>query len=109
MTISSPSAQGSGSYGNRLGWLLPIRNGTTPPATNALVWFTSPDSAEDSRFTSMCWPRPVSWRWLSAARTPIVACSPAMTSKSATPARYGSPSVSPVRLMNPEIACTMRS
>ena len=35
VTISSPSAQGSGSYGNRLGWLLPIRNGTTPPATNA--------------------------------------------------------------------------
>ena len=107
--ISSPSEHGSGSYGNRLGWLLPIRNGTTPPATYALVWLTSPDSAEDSRLTSTCWPRPVSCRVFSAARMPIVACSPAITSKTEMPARYGSPSGSPVRLIRPEIACTIRS
>ena len=33
VTISSLSAAGSGSYGVRLGWELPIRNGTTPPVT----------------------------------------------------------------------------
>ena len=58
--ISSPSAQGSGSYGNRLGWAFPIRNGTTPPATTALDWFTRPDSADDMRLTSTCCRRPVS-------------------------------------------------
>ena len=62
VTIRSPSAHGSGSYGNRLGWLLPIRNGTTPPATYALDWLTMPDSADDIRLTSTCWPRPVSSR-----------------------------------------------
>jgi hypothetical protein len=48
-------------------------------------------------------------RFTSAASTPIVACSPAMTSKTEMPARYGSPSGSPVRLISPDIACTMRS
>ena len=71
---------------------MPIRNGTTPPATKAPVWFTSPDMAEASRLISTCWPRPVSCRWLSAARTPMVACRPEITSNTATPARYGSPS-----------------
>ena len=33
VTIRSPSPVGSGSYGNRLGWEFPIRNGVSPPAT----------------------------------------------------------------------------
>ena len=107
--ISSPSEHGSGSYGNRLGWLLPIRNGTTPPATKAPVWFTRPDMADASRLISTCWPRPVSCLWLSAARIPMVACRPEITSNTATPARYGSPSGSPVTLISPEVAWTMRS
>ena len=32
VTMRSPAPVGSGSYGNRLGWELPMRNGTTPPA-----------------------------------------------------------------------------
>ena len=107
--IRSPSAQGSGSYGNRLGWLLPIRYGTVPPATYALEWLTRPDRAEESRLTSTCWPRPVSCRWCSAASTPMVACSPAITSNTEIPARYAGPSGSPVRLISPEMACTIRS
>src|SRR5215203_1569881 len=107
--IKSPSAQGSGSYGNRLGWLFPIRKGTTPPATTALEWLTKPDSAEESRFTSTCCPRPVSSRLWRAASTPMAACRPAITSKTEMPARYGGPSESPVRLIRPDIAWTIRS
>ena len=39
----------------------------------------------------------------------MVACIPDITSKTAMPARYGGPSGSPVRLIRPDIACTMRS
>lgn len=39
----------------------------------------------------------------------MVACIPAITSKTEIPARNGSPSGSPVRLISPEIACTIRS
>jgi len=88
---------------------LPIRKGTVPPATYALDWFTSPESAEDSRLTSTCWPCPDFSRARSAARIPMVAWRPAITSKTEMPARYGGPSGSPVRLISPEIACTMRS
>ncbi len=62
VTMSSPSPVGRGSYGNRLGCALPIRYGTTPPVTQALVWFTIPDSAEDSRLASTCCPAPVAAR-----------------------------------------------
>ena len=87
VTISSPSAVGSASYGNRLGCALPIRVGVAPAATTAPEWLTSPDSAEESRLTSTCWPRPVAARSCSAASTPISACSPAITSKTEMPAR----------------------
>ena len=40
---------------------------------------------------------------------PITACSPAITSNTEIPARYGGPSGSPVRLISPEMACTIRS
>ena len=53
ITISSPSPVGSGSYGNRDRCALPIRCGTTPPATYAEVWLTSADSAVDSRLVSI--------------------------------------------------------
>ena len=109
MTISSPSAVGSGSYGKRLGCALPMRCGTAPPATYALVWLTSPESAADMRSTSTRWPRPVRSRSRSAARIPMAVCIPDMTSKTDIPARYGGPSGSPVRLIRPDIACTMRS
>ncbi len=65
--------------------------------------------ADASKLTSTCWPRPVSCRTFSAARIPMVACSPAITSNMATPARNGSPPGSPVTLIRPEMACTMRS
>ena len=39
----------------------------------------------------------------------MFACSPAITSKTEMPARYGGPSGSPVRLIRPEIAWTIRS
>jgi hypothetical protein len=85
--IISPSAVGSASYGNRLGCELPIRVGVTPAATTAAEWLTSPDSAEDIRLTSTCWPRPVDSRACSAASTPISACIPDITSKTEMPAR----------------------
>ena len=37
-----------------------------PPATYALDWLTIPDSADESRLTSTCCPRPVRWRSCSA-------------------------------------------
>ena len=39
----------------------------------------------------------------------MVACRPAITSKTEMPARYGGPSGSPVRLIRPLMACTIRS
>ncbi len=39
-----------------------MRNGTTPPATYALVWLTIADRADDIRLTSTCWPSPVAVR-----------------------------------------------
>ena len=39
----------------------------------------------------------------------MVACSPAITSKTEMPARYGPLSGLPVRLISPDIACTIRS
>jgi hypothetical protein len=39
----------------------------------------------------------------------MVACIPDITSKTEMPDRYGGPSESPVRLISPEIACTIRS
>ena len=39
----------------------------------------------------------------------MAVCSPAMTSNIEMPARYGGPSGSPVRLISPDMACTMRS
>ena len=107
--ISSPSAHGSGSYGNRLGWLLPIRKGTTPPATNALVWFTSPDSAEDEQ---------VDLDVLAlAGRVAVVergehadgGVQPGHDVEQRDAGPVGLAVGSPVRLMKPEIACTIRS
>ena len=66
-------------------------------------------SAVDSRLTSTCWPCPVASRWRRAARTPITDCSPLMMSNTDTPLRYAGPSGSPVRLIRPEAACTIRS
>ena len=88
---------------------MPIRNGTTPAAAKALVWFTMPDIADAIRLASRCWPSPVSFLWLSAARIAIVVCSPAITSNAEMPARYGGPSGSPVSDISPDIACTIRS
>ena len=100
---------GSGSYGNTLGCALPIRYGTTPAVAYAELWLTSPDSADDSRLTSTRWPSPVASRCRSAARMPITAWLPAITSNTEMPARYGGPSGSPVRLISPDAACTIRS
>jgi hypothetical protein len=44
-----------------------------------------------------------------AGLVPMVACRPEITSNTATPARYGSPSASPVTLIRPDTAWTMRS
>ena len=86
-TMRSLSLVGKGSYGNTLGCALPIRNGTTPPAAYAELWFTRPVSAEDNRLTSTSWPWPVASRWRSAARMPITAWLPAITSNTEMPAR----------------------
>ena len=88
---------------------MPIRNGTTPPVTQALVWLTIPDSADDSRLASTCCPAPVAARSYRAATMPNAVCSPAITSKTEIPARNGGPPGSPVRLISPDMACTIRS
>ena len=88
---------------------MPIRNGTTPPAAYALVWFTIPDRALAMRLASTSWPWPVAARWLSAARIAMVVCSPAITSNTEMPERYAGPSGEPVMLISPDMACTMRS
>ena len=39
---------------------------------------------------------------------PIAVCRPVITSNSEIPDRYGGPSGSPVRLISPDMACTMQ-
>lgn len=57
----------------------------------------------------MCWPLPVVRRPSTAARIPMVACRPVMTSTSATPTFVGSPFSAPDRLMSQPTAWTSRS
>ena len=82
--------------------------GTTPPARYAEAWFTIPDSSDVSSDTDTRCPSPVASRCRSAARIPNAACSPVITSTSATPAFAGRPG-SPVTLISPPTACTSRS
>jgi hypothetical protein len=107
--ISSPSPVGIGSYGYRLRWALPIRWGTTPPATYAEVWFTSADNADESRFVSIRCPMPVRARWCSAATIPSAECRPVITSNTEMPDRNGGPSGDPVKLISPDTPCTNKS
>ena len=92
-----------------LGWRFPIRPGTTPPLANAEDWLTRAANADDSRFTSMNWPRPLTPLSASAATMPTVAYRPVITSTTATPVLVGGPPDSPVMLMKPLAACTMKS
>src|SRR2546430_5664593 len=57
----------------------------------------------------MCWPRPVRSRCASAARIAVAAYMPVRMSVMATPTFIGSPSGSPVMLINPPIAWTRKS
>ena len=92
-----------------LGWALPIRPGVTPAAVWAVDWFTSAASRQVSRFSSTAWPWPVRSRWRRAARMPVVANRPVITSTSATPTFCGSPSGAPVTLIRPPTAWSSRS
>ena len=67
------------------------------------------DKSEESKLTSISWPSPDKLRWLSAAKIPIVACIPVITSTSATPTFVGWPGAGPVTLINPPIAWTNKS
>src|ERR1700689_678456 len=54
-----------------------------------------PDIADAISDASRCWPSPVAFLWLSAARIAIVVCRPAITSNAEMPARYGGPAGAP--------------
>jgi hypothetical protein len=59
--------------------------------------------------TSMCCPRPVAARAMSAAMMELLAQRPAVRSVTATPTLTGAPSASPVMCMRPNSASTMTS
>ena len=96
-------------YGTMFGCAVPIGPGTTPPIRWLAAWFTIAATLASNSATLTCRPRPVASRSRSAARMPIAAYRPVITSSSATPAFVGSPSRSPVTLISPESACTMMS
>ncbi len=57
----------------------------------------------------MYWPRPVRSRAMQAVRMPTAQYSPADRSATGTPHLAGSPPLSPVTLISPDIAWAMRS
>src|SRR5258705_257244 len=54
--------------------------------------------------TSTCWPRPVAWRWLIAARMAMAICMPVPLSPIEGQLYVGGPSATPVTHMAPPIA-----
>ena len=68
----------------------------------AQIWLPSSE-------TSTRWPRPVRWRAISAASTPLTRLSDEMWSAIVTATVVGSPSSVPVALISPPAACAERS
>ena len=59
--------------------------------------------------TSMRWPRPVSWRWKSAARMPMAVCRPVPVSPMVGPGLSGRWPASPVVASAPPTAWAIMS
>ena len=59
--------------------------------------------------TSTCWPSPVAWRCISAARMPITQCMPVPESPIDGHTYVGGPSGKPVTLMAPPMAWAIGS
>ena len=90
--ISSSSAVGSASYGNRLGCELPIRVGVTPAGDHRAGVVDQPGQRRGHQVDLDV--LPAAGRRRGRAARPArrsVACIPAITSKTEMPARYGWP------------------
>ena len=110
VTIRSSSAVGNGSYGNTLGCALPIRYGTVAARDPRRAVVDQPGQRRGQQVHLDV--LALAGRGRGGAARPgsrsSRGCPPSRRTPRC-PARYGGPSGSPVRLISPEIAWTIRS